>query len=194
MYYTVASSSGSARKRSLTSGAVQKNSNSRDGAKSDYIEPKIYHNKSDNKGGSGYESESITSLAMSTKILIVKDVSKLPLQLRHGTDTSLKKHIIATGLWDSDMEQKINNVVQNGECRSIFQPEPHYKVAFRPLSLDSEANFSIDTIHVAEKNYLHSIDKYTSWSKAGYTCRKQWMYKWRFLEGFNISGMDHKNP
>lgn len=62
---------------------------SSDGAKSYYIAPKICNNNNDNKGGHGYESQEIASLARNTKILTGQDLSKPHLQLWHGTNTAL---------------------------------------------------------------------------------------------------------
>lgn len=109
---------------------------------------------------------------MKTKILTVKDVLKLHLQLRHGTSTALKNYIRATDLWDSKMEHRINNVIQTFECLSAFMSKLNFKVSLRPPSLEPQTSISIDIIHLERKNYLHSINECISWSEAGYICRK----------------------
>lgn len=113
-----------------------------------------------------------TSATRSNKILDKAGISKLHLQLRHGTKTALTKYIRAAGLWGDTTSHDIEEVIQACGCRIAMPPKPHTKVGRRPPTAEPQKRISIDVIHLGGNNYLHVVDECTSWSEAGRISRK----------------------
>lgn len=113
-----------------------------------YVLPRICYNESVSDASHRHESLLLASSARKAKILSIRDVSKLYLQPRHRTNTALTNGILAAGAWDRNMANKIKDVFENRECRSAFNPRPHYKLAVCPPSLDTQANISIAINHL----------------------------------------------
>ncbi len=107
-----------------------------------------------------------------TAELTRRDITKLHLQLRHGTASALEKYIRAAGLWVNEMAQVIDDVLLKCPCRVASNPVPHTKVASRPPTTDPQAFISIDVVQLGGKNFLHTVDECTSWSEVGHIHRK----------------------
>lgn len=149
--YTVASSSASALEQSVTKRVAKTELTSCDDTKSYYNSPKIWYIESVSDASHGHKSRPLVSSARSTKILSIKDMSKLHLQMRHGTKKAHINYIRVAGNWDGNIEKNNNNLNQNFECRSAVKSSPHLKVKIIYPSLDPQANISININHLDRK-------------------------------------------
>jgi len=114
--------------------------------------------------GSFY-NEDCEEVDVNPKTFNAKDLTKLHLQLKHGTKTAMQDWIKASKLWDPALEKSIDEVLLKCECKKASPLNPHPQVSTTIPDRKPQEEVALDIITIEGSKFLHIVDKCTGWSE-----------------------------
>ena len=116
--------------------------------------------------------DAATSESSSQPKLSKTEIRKLHLQLRHGSKTAMEKYLKTAGLFCSELDALVREVLAECACVLASAPKPHAKISTRPQPTDVQEEIHIHVIYIENKLFLHCIDACTAWSETGHLSLK----------------------